>query len=62
MKNLVLWGTFLAIPVFLLAAVSGPSPDTAPVASDYKLLSPISHGDLTIFPVVTPSPTIPVVF
>lgn len=53
MKNLSLWGTFLAIPVFLLAAVSGPGPDSAPVASDYKLLAPISHGDLTIFPVVT---------
>jgi len=39
--------------VFLLAAVSGPGPDSAPVASDYKLLAPISHGDLTIFPVVT---------
>lgn len=53
MKNLALWGTFLAIPVFLLAAVSGPGPDNTPVASDYKLLAPISHGDLTIFPVVT---------
>lgn len=53
MKNLSLWGTFLAIPVFLLAAVSGPGPDNTPVASDYKLLAPISHGDLTIFPVVT---------
>ena len=54
MKNLVLWGTFLAVPVFLLAAVSGPgSPDSAPLAGDYKLLAPISHGDLTIFPVVS---------
>lgn len=53
MRNLALWGTFLAIPVFLLAAVSGPGLDSAPVASDYKLLAPISHGDLTIFPVVT---------
>ena len=39
--------------MFLLAAVSGPGPDNTPVASDYKLLAPISHGDLTIFPVVT---------
>lgn len=54
MKNLVLWGTFLAIPVFLVAAVPGPgSLDSAPLASEYKLLTPISHGDLTIFPVVT---------
>jgi ARG/rhodanese/phosphatase superfamily protein len=54
MKNLVLWGTFLAVPVFLLAAVSGPgNPGNTSVASDYKLLAPISHGDLTIFPVVS---------
>jgi hypothetical protein len=54
MKNLVLRGTFLAVPVFLLAAVSGPgNPDNTLVASDYKLLAPISHGDLTIFPVVS---------
>jgi hypothetical protein len=54
MKNLVLWGTFLAVPVFLLAAVSSPgNPDHNLVASDYKLLAPISHGDLTIFPVVS---------
>ena len=54
MKNLVLWGTFLAVPVFLLAAVSGPgNPDNTSIASDYKLLTPISHGDLTIFPVVS---------
>jgi hypothetical protein len=54
MKNLVLWGTFLAVPMFLLAAVSGPgNPGNTSVASDYKLLAPISHGDLTIFPVVS---------
>jgi hypothetical protein len=54
MKNLILWGTFLIGPVFLLAAVSGAgSVDSAPLATDYKLLAPISHGDLTIFPVVT---------
>jgi hypothetical protein len=54
MKNLILWGTFLIGPVFLLAAVSGPeNVDSAPLATDYKLLAPISHGDLAIFPVVT---------
>src|SRR6185437_4791976 len=54
MKNLLLWGTFLAIPVFLVAVVSGSgSLESTPLASDYKLLSPISHGDLTIFPVVS---------
>jgi hypothetical protein len=54
MKNLVLWGTFLAIPVFLLAAVSGPGGlESIPASNDYKLLTPISHGDLTIFPVVS---------
>lgn len=54
MKNLALWGTFMAIPVFLVAAVSGPgSLESIPVSNDYKLLAPISHGDLTIFPVVS---------
>jgi len=56
MKKLVFWGTFLAVPVLLLAAGSGLSglpSDAGQVPADYKLLAPISHGDLTIFPVVT---------
>jgi len=55
MKKLILWGTFLGLPVLLLAARSGiyglPS-DAGQIPADYKLLTPISHGDLTIFPVV----------
>lgn len=53
MKNLGLWGTFLAIPVFLVALSGSGDLNNAPDASDYKLLAPISHGDLTIFPVVS---------
>jgi ARG/rhodanese/phosphatase superfamily protein len=55
MKNLIFWGTFLFAPVLLLDAMAGPgiSSDTVPAATEYKLLSPISHGDLTIFPVVS---------
>src|SRR6185437_3918765 len=55
MKKLILWGTFLGLPVLLLAARSGiyglPS-DAGQIPADHKLLTPISHGDLTIFPVV----------
>jgi hypothetical protein len=55
MKNLIFWGTFLWGPVLLLAAMAGPGlpVDTAPSANEYRLLSPISHGDLAIFPVVS---------
>lgn len=55
MKRLIFWGTFCAVPVLLLsAAFAGfPGNDAAPVSGDYKLLAPITHGDLTIFPVVS---------
>lgn len=45
----------LAVPVALSMASRAPSSaDTAPPSlSDYKLLDPITHGDLTVFPVVT---------
>src|SRR5215813_8366553 len=44
----------LAFPVCLslIAAAPFSGVDTAP-ASDYKLLEPITHGDLTVFPVVS---------
>lgn len=56
MKNLIFWGTFLALPVLLLAGrsdLSEPAFGAGQIAAAYKLLAPISHGDLTIFPVVT---------
>jgi hypothetical protein len=55
MKKMVFWGTFLSIPVLLIAAALAGGTGTAPSAltGEYKLLAPISHGDLTIFPVVS---------
>ncbi len=55
MKKVGFRGTLYAVSVLLISAGlalgtgSGPSSS----AGDYKLLAPISHGDLTIFPVVT---------
>jgi hypothetical protein len=57
MKHLLLWGTlvtlaflpFTALPTETKSQSGGPS---AP-RGDYKLLAPISHGDLTIFPVLS---------
>jgi len=52
--------SFLAIPavlafgLILMASASGGNQGGLPAsASDYKILAPISHGDLTIFPVVS---------
>lgn len=55
MKKVVFWGTFLSLPVLLIAAALAGGTGNAPSAliGDYKLLAPISHGDLTIFPVVS---------
>ncbi len=55
MKRLFIQGTFCALPVLLLSlAFAGlPGNETAPVREDYKLLAPITHGNLTIFPVVS---------
>jgi hypothetical protein len=55
MKKLIFWGTFCAIPVLLMTAAigsSGSAGDSLPVPGQYKLLDPITHGDLTIFPVL----------
>jgi hypothetical protein len=57
MKRLLVWGTlvtlaflpFTALPTETRTLLGDPS---AP-RGDYKLLAPISHGDLTIFPVVS---------
>ncbi|HET7873179.1 MAG TPA: DUF6569 family protein [Terriglobales bacterium] len=55
MKKLFISGTFWAVPVLLMAANFAGLGGTAPasISGDYKLLSPITHGDLTIFPVVS---------
>jgi hypothetical protein len=55
MKTVIFWGTFAAVPVLLLAvatAGSSTAGDSAPITGEYKLLAPISHGNLTIFPVI----------
>jgi hypothetical protein len=54
MKVFICGAVLLAIPLglSLLAAAPAGGADSAPV-SDYKLLAPITHGDLTVFPVVS---------
>lgn len=54
MRMLVVATVLLAVP-FALSSVSAAraGADSMPALSDYKLLDPITHGDLTVFPVVT---------
>src|SRR6516225_6625231 len=44
---------FLALSAVLMAPSAGAGGDPQLVASDYKLLDPITHGNLTVFPVVS---------
>jgi hypothetical protein len=55
MQKLWLGGVLMAALIALLmpAAPAGVTGEPAPIVSDYKLLDPITHGDLTIFPVVS---------
>jgi hypothetical protein len=56
MKKLLLGVLLMALPVALLlawVAPAGVAGEPAPIVSDYKLLDPITHGDLTVFPVVS---------
>jgi hypothetical protein len=54
MRMLVCAAVLLAVPVVLSMASAAPSgADSTPSLSEYKLLDPITHGDLTVFPVVT---------
>jgi hypothetical protein len=55
MQKLWLGGVLMAALIALLMppAPAGVTGEPAPIVSDYKLLDPITHGDLTIFPVVS---------
>jgi hypothetical protein len=45
----------IALPAALMVGggTAGTTGEPAPIVSDYKLLDPITHGDLTVFPVVS---------
>lgn len=55
MKNLLVWGTLVTLALLPFTTTQTKTPNGAPAlgSGDYKLLEPISHGDLTIFPVVS---------
>jgi hypothetical protein len=55
MKLLIFGALFLVLSVALMApsAASSAGGDPELVAGDYKLLDPITHGNLTVFPVVS---------
>ncbi len=43
----------LPVALVLASTPAGVAGEPAPIVSDYKLLDPITHGDLTVFPVVS---------
>ena len=51
MKPKLILGTLMIVAPVLLLVAAG-TPGTAPGNGEYKVLAPISHGNLTIFPVV----------
>jgi hypothetical protein len=56
MKKLMVAAILMVLPVALVLASVPPATvagEPAPIVSDYKLLDPITHGDLTVFPVVS---------
>lgn len=55
MQKLMFGAVLVALPVALIlaSAPAGTAGEPAPIVSDYKLLDPITHGDLTVFPVVS---------
>lgn len=55
MKQIVFGALLLALPAAWMMAPAGAGMpgEPAPIVSDYKLLDPITHGDLTVFPVVS---------
>jgi hypothetical protein len=54
MKQIVFGALLLALPAaWMIAGGTGTPGEPAPIVGDYKLLDPITHGDLTVFPVVS---------
>jgi ARG and Rhodanese-Phosphatase-superfamily-associated Protein domain len=55
MKKLFLGTFLLTLPIAMFTAWSadGSAGETPAVVGEYKLLEPITHGDLTVFPVVS---------
>jgi hypothetical protein len=55
MQRLILGVFSLVLPLALVmsSAPSGVAGQSGAIATDYKLLEPITHGDLTVFPVVS---------
>lgn len=55
MQKLMFGAVLVALPVALIlaSAPAGTAGEPTPIVSDYKLLDPITHGDLTVFPVVS---------
>jgi len=57
MKRLLVWGTLVTLAFLPFTAspteTKSLSGDPSAPRGDYKLLTPISRGDLTIFPVVS---------
>ena len=55
MQKLMFGAVLVALPIALImaSAPAGTAGEPAPIVTDYKLLDPITHGDLTVFPVVS---------
>ncbi|HXW13421.1 MAG TPA: DUF6569 family protein [Terriglobia bacterium] len=53
MKRKQMWGLMQALAILLLLPMGPDLGEAGQIGSTYKVLPPISHGNLTIFPVVT---------
>src|SRR5262252_4523174 len=53
MKRLLLGALTIIVLATQFITSSAGAGGTSPISGDYKLLDPISHGDLTVFPVVS---------
>jgi hypothetical protein len=55
MQKLILVVSLLALPLaaVIFSSPAGAAGESGSVTTDYKLLDPVTHGDLTVFPVVS---------